>query len=167
MHVVPRRHLTSRAGTELHLKMWLLDQAYSLLFKRAGTFAVLLLPMACFYMFGPTQCNFGEERARQARVMADFRELKIQLSGLGTQENLELSVPLDPFAKDPIPYVLLIAPGEVMATSVGPDGILNRNGIQYDPTNGSISSGDIMTTIAANNIFAKSLNSSADSVYEN
>jgi len=137
--------------------MWhVIDRAYAWLFKYGGFALLLLLPVACYYLFGPTHCNFGAERTKLSRVLSDFRQVKIQLAELETTNSVLLSLPLDPFAKEPAPYILLITTNEIIAASVGPDAAFDNKWIQYDPTNGSISAGDVLTTISIGSFLVSS-----------
>ncbi len=57
------------------------------------------------------------------------------------------NLPIDPFTKNPIRFIT--GENEFIAYSVGPDNIDDGAAFSYDPTNGTISSGDIIINVPA------------------
>lgn len=126
--------------------MWkLIDKTYRIIFRHSAVIGILLLSCAVYYILMPG-CDFSE-RARVSRIQADFRALRIQFDSASTGAFTPITLPMDLYGNDNS-YRLIITSRTLMATSAGPDKIYGDDLVEYDPTNGTVSHGDILTTIA-------------------
>ncbi len=78
----------------------------------------------------------------------DYDEYPLRLESLTTPIAYLTTVPEDPFAEGRIVQWGFSQPDEdLLLWTVGPDGVDDRGSVNYDPTNGTVSSGDIVRVV--------------------
>lgn len=109
---------------------------------------------------GQANFNEAEARARVSRARTDMRSLATAIEAYNVKTKTYppalqpylvspvafiTSIPADPFSPggDPYHYWLDPATGRWIVWSVGPDQTDNRTAVVYDPSNGTVSAGDI------------------------
>ena len=105
--------------------------------------------------------NFSEMRTRHTVADVMFQNLRVAAavrafavtngalpSGPGDlAEWFPKGLPMDAFTSHTAPLVLATAHVRPLVYSVGPDGADNSGAFEYDPTNGTISGGDVITRL--------------------
>ena len=134
------------------MKVWKwVDRLYRWVFRHAVAIGILAIIVLAIGNLAILNTPTAPIRAKVSRMLSDFRTVKQQLAAAEqSTSSTELAVPIDVFSDPPAAAKLAVTSGTLIIFSVGPDKRSDGGRIFYEPTNGTTSQGDVITTLAEN-----------------